>query len=167
MPATPITAAVRYIHPGVSKMYFLTAIAAATTLQATRTELDAGTDLSPELRATSGWNVSSNIVDAPDAGSAFTSKVIGRTTAENSTATFYMTKTGADALRALLPRGTTGFVVFCWGGDVQNNLADTFPVTVASAAKSVDLAGEDPANVVVSFAITRTPAIDWALPALV
>lgn len=166
MPATPIAAAVRYIHPGVTKMYFLTAIA-ATNLQATRAELDAGTDLSPELSATSGWSVGSNIVDTPDAGSEFTSKIIGRTNSPDSTATFYMTKTGADALRALLPRNTTGFVVFCWGGDVEGNLADTFPVTVASAAKEVTLATEDPARVMMSFAITATPEIDWSLPALV
>jgi hypothetical protein len=166
MPATAITAAVRYIHPGVTKFYFLTAIAAASK-QATRTELDAGTNLSPELAGTSGWSVSSNIVDTPDLETAFISKIIGRTTAENSTATFYMTKTGADALRSLLPRGTTGFVVICWGGDAQNNLADTFPVTVASAAKEVNLTSEDPARVMMSFAITAVPAIDWALPALV
>jgi hypothetical protein len=164
MTATPIAQAVRYIHPGVSKFYFLTTIA-ATNLQATRPELDAGTDLSRELAATTGFNVASNIVDAPDLASAFTSKVIGRTTAEDSTATFYMNKTGADQLRALLPRGTTGFVVICWGGDVEGNLADTFPVTVASAAKEVNLTSEDPARVMMRFAITAEPAIDWTLPA--
>jgi hypothetical protein len=164
MVATPITAAVRYIHPGVSKMYFLTTVANAN-LQATRSELNAGTDLSPELAATTGWNVRSNIVDTPDLATTFIGKIIGRTTAEDSTATFYMTKTGADALRSLLPRGTVGFVVFCWGGDVTGNLADTFPVTVAGIPKEVNLASEDPARVMVQFAITRVPAIDWALPA--
>jgi hypothetical protein len=166
MPATPIAAPVRYIHPGVTKMYFLTGIANANQ-QATRAELDAGTDVSGHLAATTGWSVSSNIVDTPDAGSSFVSKIIGRTMSPDSTATWYMNQTGADALRALLPRGTTGFVVFCWGGDVAANLADTFKVTVASAAKEVNLASEDPARVMVSFAITATPTIDWALPALV
>jgi hypothetical protein len=165
MPATAIAAPIRYIHPGVTRFYFLTSLAAAN-LQATRTELDAGTDLSGPLAATSGWSVASNIVDTPDLGSEFVAKIIGRTTAPDSTGTWYMNKTGADALRTLLPRGTVGFVVICWGGDVAANLADTFPVTVASAAKEVNLASEDPARVVVSFAITATPAIDWALPAL-
>jgi hypothetical protein len=164
MPATQIAQAVRYIHPGVTDFYFLTAIANAN-LQATRTELDAGTNLRRETFATTGWNVRSNIVDAPDAGSGFTGKVIGRTAAEDSTATFYMNKTGADPIRALLPRGTVGFVVICWGGDVAANLADTFPVTVAGVPKEVSLAEENPARFMVQFAITREPAIDWVLPA--
>jgi hypothetical protein len=165
MPATAITAPVKYIHPGVTKLYFLTAVAAANK-QATRAELDAGTDLSRALAGSTGWNVASNIVDAPDLETEFISKIIGRTTAEDSTLLFYMTKTGADALRALLPRGTTGFFVFCWGGDVAANLADTFPATVASAAKEVDLTSENPARVMIKCAITAAPAIDWALPAL-
>lgn len=161
MAALPATE--RFFAPEISKAYFLPAIAAATMIP-TRAEIDAGTDLTDEIADLSGWAVSSGMINTPDLGHRFISQIGGRTSVEASTITFYASQDGND-VREVLPRGTTGFIVFADQGDAVGLPADVFPVQVTSLGK-VRSTGDQAFQLTVSFAIRKPPAEDIALPAV-
>jgi hypothetical protein len=159
MTATPISAATRYLAAGVLKIYFVASI--SNKLSPTRTELNAGTDLTSQVAEVNGWTVSSNLIDSPDYGSRFTSKTTGRTEVADSSLKIYASQDTND-VRSLLPRNTTGFVVMLWGGDVSSQHMDVFPVTVSSCGKEVPDSAD--ADLMVTFAITSVPAEDVVIP---
>lgn len=154
-----MTKAVRFILPGTTGIKF---VPTSTNYKSMLlTELNAGTDII-DLAEVAGWSVTSNNIDAPDFDSLFTSKVAGLTSAEDSSLTFYGSKTGAD-VRAVLPRGTTGFLAFADGGfDSDNTFMDVFPITVSSVAKQ--RSQSDTFKIQVSFAITAEPDEDQTIP---
>src|SRR5690554_4879036 len=100
MAATPLNPTTRYIPPGVRQYYFVPTIADKNA--PTRTELDAGTDLTGEIAEVSGFQATSESVDTPDLLSRFTSRVPGRITADDSSITFYASQ-DSDDVRTLLP----------------------------------------------------------------
>ena|SRR6266700_3732705 len=161
MPAGNITASTRYFRPGFTQVTYLPACAIITA--PTRAELNAGTNLSPEISDAAGWDVSVNFIDMPDLGSTFTAKLAGRTSSSDSSLTFYASSNSVD-VRALLPRGTTGFVVWFDESDTPGKKMDVFPVTVGSAPKQRDDL-EASAKIVINFAVTRTPAENVTVPA--
>jgi hypothetical protein len=162
MPPTVITASVRYFRPGLTKVYWVTTMATYTT--PTRSELNAGKDVSPEIAEISGFTVTSESVDTPDLGTRFVSKIPGRITSDDSSINFYASSTGFNDARSVLPRDTTGYVVFMDGGDVSTTgRMDVFPATVASHGKLRGI--EDPAMTQAQFTITRVPAEDVVIPA--
>lgn len=162
MPTPAITASTRFFRPGISKCYYVPTIA-SSTLVATRAELNAGTDLSSEIAAISGWMVQSNFIDTPDYSTQFTGKISGRTAADDSSITFYESQNSVD-VRGVLPRNTTGYIYWADGGDVAGQKADVFPIKVGSNAKqrTVD---DEAATIEVQFAVTRTPAENVTIPA--
>jgi hypothetical protein len=163
MAATPLDPTVRFIPPGVTQWYW---VATITDKKApTRSELDAGTDLTNEVSEAGDWKVSSDSVDAPDLGTRFTAQVPGKISVDGATLTCYMSQTGTD-VRSLLTRDLKGFVVqFPTGDDEGANGATctVFPVTVSSAPPMAS--GEDPATVEVDFTVTGEPAENIAVPA--
>jgi hypothetical protein len=161
MAATPIASTTRYINPGVTKVYYCATISDRSA--PTRAELDAGTDLSGEINAVDGFTVTGDDVETRDMATTFTSKIPGRTSADDSSITFYADVTGTDA-RALLPRGTNGFIVFLDGGDVAGSLMDVYPIRVKSVGKPRSAEGTDPATVEIQFSITAEPAEDVTIP---
>lgn len=169
MAAPAITASQRYTSRGSTKIYWLTAIASYATA-VTRAELNAGTDLSPQLMDASGWTVSSEQIDAPDMATRFTSKIAGAITAEDSSLTMYASRTGVDA-RASFTSGTSstlptsGYIVLLFGGDIAGNKMDVWPVTVSSVAKQISVQGDNPDTLVISFSPTGEPAVNLAIPA--
>ena len=162
MAATPITASARYINPATTKVYFCSTISNKNS--PTRSELNAGTDLSREIQAIEGFLTASEQVETPDLDTRFTGKIPGRITAEDSSITFYADATGADA-RTLLPRDTTGYIVILDGGDIAARKMDVYPVKVSSVGKPRSVEGTDAATVQIQFAITSIPAEDVAVPA--
>ena len=162
MPATPLASSVRFFQPEVSKCYFVPTIASASLVY-TLAERDAGTDLSDEIADISGWNVTSGTIDTPDLGSRFTGQIGGRTSVDASSITFYGDKAGED-VRTVLPRGTTGYIVWADGGDVTAQPSDVFPVEVTSVGKLRSV-GDQAFQLTVQFAVTREPAEDVAIPA--
>lgn len=162
MSATPITPTTgkRFFAPEVTQIVFCGTLADYTA--PTRAEIDGGKALQKECSAVNGFTVSSNLIDAPDYGSRYTGQNGGRTTAENSSLTFYQAQ-DTDDVRRDLPRGTTGYILMMWGGDVPTQLMDVFPVEVTSAGKSIPDNAD--ADIVVQFAITRKPAEDVEIPA--
>jgi hypothetical protein len=164
MPATPINATSRYYARGLTKIYFLTTVAALAT-GATRAELDAGQDLSDEVAAIDGWLTEGEDIETPDLGTEFTSKIPGPTSVDDSSLTFYADEMGDD-VRSLLTRGTAGFIVFLDAGDVEGGPMDTFPVRVRSQGKARSL-DDDAATIEVGFSITREPVENLTVPATV
>lgn len=162
MVATPMTPVERFFPTGTTRYLYLPAIV-STTLVPTRTEINAGTDLSTDLAEVSGFTVSSDLVDTPDINKRFTSRIPGRITAEDSSLVFYADKVGDD-VRALLPRDETGYIVRLSGGDVPGSMGSTFPITVSSISEQAGTDDEG-ARLTVSFAITAEPAENWTIPA--
>lgn len=160
MSATPITASTRYYRQGVSKVVWCATISSIAA--PTRSEINAGTDLSNEIAASSGWEVTANTEDAPALGSIFIGKVASTTTAGDSSLTFYSDATSVD-VRSLLTRGTTGYIIWMDEGDVATHLMDVFPVTVTSAPKQRDISAV--AQIMANFVVTRTPSENVTIPA--
>jgi hypothetical protein len=158
--ATPITASDRYYRLGTTKVLWLPTI--ATLASPSRAEINAGTDLSPEITATSGWEVTGNTEDTTALGSIFIGKVPSTTTAAESSLTFYADSTSVD-VRGLLLRGSIGYVIWMDEGDVAGHLMDVFPTRVTSAPKQRDITSV--AQIMVNFAILREPAENIAIPA--
>lgn len=159
MPATPIAAATRYFRRGFSKVYWVPTI--GNKASPTRSELNAGTDLSNEIAEINGWEVTSDTVETPSLGSVFTSKIPSTTSADDSSLTLWASSTSTD-VRTLLPRGTNGFIVWMDEGDTAGLLMDVFPVRVSAATKQRSLS--DPAQIMVSFTVTSEPAENVTIP---
>jgi len=158
MTGTALTPTKRFIRPGVTVVRFLTTAVDYKAL--TLAELNAGTDLQPEIADTSGWSVSSNLVETPDWSSRYTKKVAGMITADDSSLTFWADQDGQD-VRTLLPRDTTGFIVWLDGG-LSGGVMDVYPVTVASQSKT--RTATDPAQIVIDFSIDEEPSENQAIP---
>lgn len=162
MAATAISAATRFSSRGFTKIYWLPAC--ANIASPTRAELNAGTDLSPQIMDGSGFSVKSDQIDAPDMATRFTSKIAGSITAEDSSLTMYASKTGVDA-RQLMPQDTAGFIVILYGGDVPGQKMDVWPVVIASVSKQISFQGGDPDTLVFAFSPTAVPASTVTIPA--
>lgn len=161
MVATPISSITKYTARGTSKTYWLPACADITA--PTRSELNAGTDLTPQVADESGWSVSSAQIDTPDKESRYTSTIPGVISAEASTITMYADKEGADAT-VLMPRDETGFIAMMDGGDIAGNKCRVFPVTVSSVSHQASVGGGEADTNLFSYAITDEPAENVTVP---
>lgn len=161
MPATPIAASDRYFARGKSKIYSLTTVVSLAA--PTRAELNAGTDLSPEVAGVSGWLVEATDIETPDLATSFTGKIPGSTSIGEASIDMYADDNGAD-VRTLLPRGTTAFIYLMYGGDVTGAKMDGFKCRVKSVGKPVTL-GDDASIVTVSFTILTIPSENISVPA--
>lgn len=159
MPPTPLSTTTRYIPPGVRKIYWVATIATYTA--PSRGELNAGIDLSGEVAEVSGFTVTSDTVDTPDLSGRFVPVIAGRIKADASSLSFYASSNSSD-VRTVLPRDTAGYIVFLWEGDVTGQKMDVFPVKVTVSALDGNM--EDPEKVNISFAITKVPANNVAIP---
>lgn len=160
MAATPITTSDRYYVQGVSKVIWAPTL--ANPASPTRTEINAGTDLSGEIAAVSGWEVTGNTEDTTALGSVFIGKVPSTTTSDDSSLTMYADSTSVD-VRTLLQRGSSGYIIWMDEGDVEDHLMDTFPVRVTSVTPQRDVSSV--AQIMVNFAIMREPSQNIAIPA--
>jgi len=162
VPTPVITASTRYFNPGVTKCYYLPTLASSSLIP-TRAEMSSGTDLSPEIADLSGWTVTGEVIDTPDLASTFTGQIAGRTSAEDSELTLHASITGVDG-RALLPRGATGYIMWCDGGDIAGRKADVFPILVRSVGQMRSV-GDENARLQIQFSVTRVPAESITIPA--
>ncbi|WP_067967531.1 phage tail tube protein [Nocardiopsis trehalosi] len=160
MAATDIAPVTRYFNPAITRVLYVLTIASKAA--PTRVELDAGTDLSNEIAELSGFQVTSGQIPTPDLGRRFTSSIPGRTSADDSSITFYADEAGED-VRSLLPRDTEGFIVIMDGGDVTGQPMDVYPIRVASVGKMRSV-GDEAARLQIQFSITSEPAEDVAIP---
>jgi hypothetical protein len=152
---------VRFFRPGLTKVYWVRNIVLYTA--PTRLEINSGTDLSGEIAEINGFSVVSDTIPTPDLGTRFVPKIAGRINADDSSLNFYATSTGFTDARSVLPRDTTGFLIVMDGGDTATTgRMDIYPATVTSVPKLRAL--EDPAQVQITFAITKVPAEDIVIP---
>lgn len=156
-----LAASVRFNPKGTRKVYYLTSLA-ASNLTPTRAEITAGTDITGEVAAYTGWTLQASSVATPDQGSRFTSSVPGSLTVQDSSITFWASKTGTD-IRGTVSLDQDGFVVFADGGDVEGYKGQTFATRVMSIGhvRAVD---DNAFQIQVQFAITETP-VEFAIPA--
>lgn len=161
MAPTPLPVAERFFAPEISKVYWVPTIADINA--PTRAELDAGTDLTGEIADIAGFIATSGLINTPDYASRFVSQIGGRLTVDQSSITFYASRTGED-IRTILARGERGNLVFCDQGDEEDLPADVFPVQVTSMGK-VRTTADQAHQITAGFAPTRPPAEDVPLPA--
>lgn len=161
MAAPAITASTRYTARGQTKTYWVVTI--ANPASPTRGELNAGTDLTPQIADAKGWSVKTNMIDTPDMANRYTSTIPGVISADDSSLTMYLSKNGVDA-RALMPQDAVGYIVWLDGGDIAANKMDVFPVTVASHSKQRNADGGNADTLMLSYAITSAPSTNIAVP---
>lgn len=159
MPPSQIAAYQAYYQPGVTKVYVVTTM--VNYLAPTRAELDAGLDVTRQVRSIEGFQIEADQIERPDMASLFVSKIGGRTNAADSSLGIYAAKNGADA-RTTLVFGFTGFIVMLDGGDVAGYKMDVYPVQVI--AKPKQRGDSDPLNMMYMFSITQPPAEDVTIP---
>lgn len=153
----------RFSRKGTTKIKFLDTIA-ATTYIPTRTELDAGQDITKKIAAIDGFSVENQAIETPDMESTFDSEIPGSDKAENSTMSFYEDK-DTSTLEEDLAKDTIGYLVFLRKGDVPaSNSMDVFPVRVASNTPAYTVDNEA-AKFMVKFSIFDEPVQGAAVPA--
>ena len=126
----------------------------------TTAEQTAGTELGPELADVGGFSFTNNPITTPDMDNVFVAQISGEDSADQSALTFYEALV-ADAIQLALVKGTTGFVVFFFGGIAGASPAsgddyEAWPSTV-SAAPRLYVAGNEAAQYRVDFAVTDVP----------
>ena len=159
MPPSQISAYSAFYQVGVTKVYLVTTVSDYTA--PTRAELNAGLDVTRQVRSIDGWTIEAAQIDRPDFATLFTSKIGGKTEAKGSSLTIYAAKSGADA-RATITDGYTGYVVFLDGGDTAAYKMDVFPVLCIARPKQ--RSNSDPLTIMYQFSISQPPAIDVAIP---
>ena len=159
MVAPNISASDRFIPEGATMYYFVAAM--ANYLSPTRGELNAGTNLTPEVAGSGNWGIVSNAIDTPDLATTFTSQIPGKITIDGSTLNMYSDDNQADA-RTLMPRNTVGFIVKFPGGDISGRKMTVFPVKVGSAAEPTAFGA--PTELNFSFYVTKIPAENITVP---
>ncbi len=160
MAAPPIAGSTRYIPEGNTHYYWVVSI--ANYLSPTAAELNAGTDLTPEIAATGNWSIISGSIDAPDLATLFTPQITGKVTIDGATLDMYASINSID-VRTLLPRGTIGNVVKFPEGVVAGRTMDVFPAKVLQQAKPTNLT--NPSVIQLGWAITKIPAENVVVPA--
>lgn len=162
MPATPLPAVTRYLPPGRRKFYWLTAI--ANPGAPTRAELNAGTDVSPQVSTVTGFNLVTDTVDVTPLGSSFVTLLpttVDAAIGGVNELLFYAASNSQD-VRTVFPIGTTGYIVFLYEGDVATQLCEVWPAVVNAMYFEQDktLAG----SIHVQFTITSQPSQNVTIP---
>jgi hypothetical protein len=162
MPATPLPTSSRFIALETTKVYYLPTLA-STARVPTRSEINAGTDLTGEIVDWSGWTSRTNYVTTPSLATRFQAKLADTEEAEDSSLSF-AGDLGGDDVRGVLERGDRGFIVFADGGDVTAYLADVFPVEVSAISSDRVMSGRE-FRVRIDFSMIEIPAFGITLPA--
>jgi hypothetical protein len=163
MAAATLNKTVRYLPPGIRQVYWVPTIANVNS--PTRSELNAGTDLTGEIvdGGVSGFSTSPTTVDAPDLGSKITRKVAGRTTLDDSSLMLYADSQSNDA-RTLFTDGAVGNIVVFPEGDHSGGTykMQVHPVTVLTS--TIDEDTTKLGQFTVSFAASNAPVKNISIP---
>ena len=159
MAAPNISGSSRFIPEGTTVFYWVATMANYNA--PTRAELNAGTNLTPEVSSSGNWGITSNAVDTPDLATQFTSQIPGKITIDGSTLNMYSDVAQADA-RSLMPRNTTGFIVKFPGGDVTAKKMTVFPVKVGSVSEPTAFGA--PTELNFTYYVTKIPSENISVP---
>lgn len=157
---------VRFIRPGVSKVYFVPTIASLAAM--TAAEAGAGTDLTPTISDVTGFSYKNAPVDTPDWSDNFVSKITGFDQAADSELKVYEKRT-TNTGRTTLAKGVSGYLVIYFRGLAGSSPAaadkyDAWPVISAGTPREY---GSGPTAAKWSAALipTARPAEDAAVVA--
>lgn len=159
MAAPNISGSSRFIPEGATDFYWV--VTMANYLSPTRSELNAGTRLTPEVSSSGNWGITSNAVDTPDLATTFTSQIPGKITIDGSTLNMYADVAQADA-RTLMPRNAVGFIVKFPGGDVTGRKMSVFPCKVGSVSEPIAFGAAIELNF--TYYVTKIPAENVTVP---
>lgn len=153
----------RFFRRGVSKVYFLPAVATPAT-GPTSGEVSAGTHLTNSVAELGGFQLSNSPIATPDLESTFTKTIVGEDTTDASTITFYDTDAaGANPIRVALAKGAAGFIVLMPYGSTATRRVETWPVR-STGVNDEWTVGNDPARFMVGFAVTEVPSQNGVAP---
>jgi len=158
MAATVPTPADRYFQPGRTQIIVVPTWASPKVLA----NLTAGTNISQDVAAVSGFTVSGADLPTPDLGRRFVPNVPGRITADQSSIDLYADPEGADAT-AIFTLDQETNIAFLDNGQVADSNMDTFPVRVLSVSRVRDI--EAVPVIRVMFSITDEPETGLTYPA--
>lgn len=127
----------------------------------TAAELNAGINVTRQVKSIDGWATEAGQLDRPDYASDFNAKINGRREASDSSLGIYAKVSGAD-IRQTLVVGYSGFVVLMPGGWVTGYRMDVFPVLMRSKPKQ--WSDSDPFMLSYQFSIRQVPAEDILVP---
>lgn len=149
----------RFFRRGKSKIYIVPLVAGVSP---TNAELTAGTDVSGDVAAISGFGLTNAPITTPDLGTAFNSQIEGEDTAEDCSLTFY-DDDGVGVLRDLLAKGTECAVVLMPYGKIVGKRCEVWRVksTGFNDQWAMDATA---AQAVVTFAVQETPSQDSVIP---
>lgn len=160
MPPSQISAYASCYQVGVARVYLVDTL--GNYRAPTRAELDAGLDVTRQVRGIDGWQVVADRIERRDYRKRFTATTPGRRYVDESSLTIYAARSGADA-RSIITNGYTGYVVFLDGGDTEGYTMDIYPVRCV--ARPRQRSDSDPFAILYQFAVTGPPAIDVTVPA--
>ncbi|GAA1919833.1 hypothetical protein [Streptantibioticus ferralitis] len=163
MSTKPTHAHHRFLRRGISKIYWLQAI--ADSYRPTRKELCAPNafELTSAVSDIEGWALENDPIETPDMGSTFNSSIPGNDKAASSSLTFYEDQL-SDEIEQHLPKGAKGYVVFLRKGDIPGSKSvDVFPVQVATRAATYST-GNEAAKFKVTYTVLEEPSLDVPVP---
>lgn len=155
----------RYMQKGTTKLYFVPTIASAT-LAPTAAEVNAGTNMTPQINEITGFSFANDTIETRDMSSTFVSNIPGEDAAEDSSLVFYEDKT-SNPIKTAVAKGTTGYVCIFFKGTAgaspaAGDVCDVWPVQVAANVRQYTAANEA-AMWRAEFAVTATPGFDKAV----
>lgn len=160
----------KFFRRGITKVFFVPTIAAPVDSPSVA-EVTAGADLSPDVAELSGFTFENQPISTPNLSETFVTTIPGEDQSEASSLTFYEKQgPGADnPLRALLAKGTTGYIVIFYAGiagatPATGDPCEVWPTITTGAARIYDT-GNEAAKWRCNFTPTATPATDAVVAA--
>lgn len=126
-------------------------------------EITAGTDLTAAYAGIEGFEYSNTPIPTPTADTTFDTTIPGVDAAANSSLTFYDDQAGS-AIRSLLAKGTSGFVLWAPYGLGTGKRGEKWAVRSTGPNDSKNLLEAQAARFSVGFAITAAPNLNVTLP---
>lgn len=149
MSATVANRTNRFFRPGTTRIVIMPTVVASTLIP-TRSEINAGKDVSLNVADVGGFTVTGAKIDTADWGSRVVTNVAGRISLDDSSLTFWADSAGADA-RADFALDQVVYVAFMDAGDVPTKKMDVYKTQVLSVSSTKS--GDAAAQVVVNLAL--------------
>ena len=152
----------RYFRRGVSKVFFLPAVATPTA--PSRPEITAGPDLSVDLADMTGFQFENSPIQTPNLASSFTPQIDGEDTVPSSSLVFYDRNAADETIRNVLAKGVKGFLGMFPYGDIPTERMEVWEISSAGVNDEWSM-GNDAARFAVGVSILSPPEQDVAIPA--
>lgn len=160
MPATPLNVGEKFSALDGLEVVFVPVIAAFPAAP-TRTEINAGTDLTTEISSWEGFEIDPQTIETPSLA-RFVGNIPGRINITAGTLNLYADR-GADDVRDVLPDGTTGYILWMDSGDTPTDAMDVWPVRVNRLSKVRSM--EAATMLRVAFTHNTLPVENLVIPA--